>query len=72
MCRLHNPPHPGEVLRELSIDPHGGGGAGITQAAEALDVTRKKGSRHSLPVLADMKLSYSPIQLRPYTLYCFL
>jgi antitoxin HigA-1 len=36
--RMHNPPHPGEVLRELCIEPLG---ITVTEAAEALDVTRK-------------------------------
>ena len=36
--KMHNPPHPGEVLRELCIEPMG---ISITQAAEALGVTRK-------------------------------
>ena len=36
--KMHNPPHPGEILRELCIEPMG---LSITEAAEALDVTRK-------------------------------
>lgn len=36
--KMHNPPHPGEVLRELCIEPMG---LSITRAAEALGVTRK-------------------------------
>ena len=36
--KMHNPPHPGEVLRELCIEPLG---LSITQAAEALGVSRK-------------------------------
>lgn len=36
--KMHNPPHPGEVLRELCIDPLG---ISVTDAAEALGVTRK-------------------------------
>jgi addiction module HigA family antidote len=35
---MHNPPHPGEILRELCIEPLG---ITITEAAEALGVTRK-------------------------------
>ena len=35
---MHNPPHPGEVLNELCIKPVG---ASITDAAKALDVSRK-------------------------------
>ncbi len=36
--RMHNPPHPGEVLKELCIVPLG---ISITEAAEALGVSRK-------------------------------
>ncbi len=36
--KMHNPPHPGEVLRELCIEPLG---VSITDAAKALGVTRK-------------------------------
>jgi addiction module HigA family antidote len=36
--RLHNPPHPGEVLRELCLRPLG---LTVTQAAAALGVSRK-------------------------------
>jgi addiction module HigA family antidote len=36
--RMHNPPHPGEVLRELCLRPLG---ITITQAAAALGVSRK-------------------------------
>lgn len=36
--KMHNPPHPGEVLRELCIEPLG---LSITEAAEALGVSRK-------------------------------
>ena len=36
--RMHNPPHPGEVLKELCIDPLG---LSVTEAAEALGVSRK-------------------------------
>ncbi len=35
---MHNPPHPGEVIRELCIDPLG---LSVTDAAQALGVTRK-------------------------------
>ena len=38
MTRMHNPPHPGEVLRELCIEPLG---LSATEAAEGLGVTRK-------------------------------
>jgi antitoxin HigA-1 len=36
--RMHNPPHPGEVLRELCLEPLG---LTVTEAAAALDVSRK-------------------------------
>jgi len=36
--RMHNPPHPGEVLRELCLDPLG---LSVTESAEALGVSRK-------------------------------
>lgn len=36
--RMHNPPHPGEVLRELCLKPLG---VTVSQAAAALDVSRK-------------------------------
>ncbi|MDA1370831.1 MAG: HigA family addiction module antitoxin [Proteobacteria bacterium] len=36
--QMHNPPHPGEILRELCLDPMG---ISVTDAAEALGVSRK-------------------------------
>jgi len=35
---MHNPPHPGEVLRDLCIEPLG---ISVTEAAKALGVARK-------------------------------
>lgn len=35
---MHNPPHPGEVIRELCLEPLG---LTVTDAAEGLGVTRK-------------------------------
>jgi len=35
---MHNPPHPGEILKELCLKPLG---LTITEAAKALDVSRK-------------------------------
>lgn len=35
--RMHDPPHPGEILRELCLEPLG---LSIRQAAEALGVSR--------------------------------
>jgi addiction module HigA family antidote len=36
--KMHNPPHPGEVLRELCLKPLG---LTVTHVARALDVSRK-------------------------------
>ena len=36
--KMHNPPHPGEVLRELCLTPLG---VTVTDAARALGVSRK-------------------------------
>jgi antitoxin HigA-1 len=36
--KMHKPPHPGEILRELCLEPLG---LSITEAAEGLGVTRK-------------------------------
>lgn len=36
--QMHNPPHPGEVLRELCLEPLG---LTITEAASGLGVSRK-------------------------------
>lgn len=36
--KMYNPPHPGEVLRELCLKPLG---VTVTEAARALDVSRK-------------------------------
>ncbi len=36
--KMHNPPHPGEVLRELCLKPLG---LTVTEAATALGVSRK-------------------------------
>ena len=36
--RMHNPPHPGKVLRQLCLEPLG---LTVTQTAEALGVSRK-------------------------------
>lgn len=53
---MHNPAHPGEVLRELYLDPLG---ISITDAAKALGVTRKHVSaivNTRTPVSPDMAL----------------
>lgn len=36
--QMHNPPHPGEILRELCLEPLG---LSVTDAAKALGVSRK-------------------------------
>ncbi len=36
--RMHNPPHPGEIIRELCLEPLN---VSVTKAAQALGVTRK-------------------------------
>jgi len=36
--RMYNPPHPGEVIKSLCLEPLG---ITVTQAAEALGVSRK-------------------------------
>jgi antitoxin HigA-1 len=38
MPRMHNPPHPGEVVKELCLDPLG---LTVTSAAEGLGVARR-------------------------------
>ena len=35
---MHNPPHPGEIIRELCLEPLG---LSVTEAAESLGVSRK-------------------------------
>ncbi len=54
--RMHNPVHPGEILRELYLKPLG---ITITQAAAALGVTRKHVSaivNSRAPVTPDMAM----------------
>jgi addiction module HigA family antidote len=36
--KMHNPPHPGEVIKELCLEPLG---ISVTEAAEGLGVSRK-------------------------------
>ena len=36
--RMHNPPHPGEILKELCLEPLD---LSVTRAADALGVSRK-------------------------------
>lgn len=35
---MHNPPHPGEIIKELCIEPLG---LSVTEAAKSLGITRK-------------------------------
>lgn len=49
---MHNPPHPGEFIREICLEPFG---LTVTQAAECLGVTRK-----SLSELLNGKFGISP------------
>ena len=36
--KMHNPPHPGEIIREFCLEPLG---LSVTRAAEGLGVSRK-------------------------------
>lgn len=38
VMRMHNPPHPGSIIKALCLEPLG---VGVTQAARALGVSRK-------------------------------
>ena len=38
MSRMHDPPHPGEIIKELCLEPLG---LSVTNAAKGLGVTRK-------------------------------
>ena len=52
--RMHNPAHPGEILRQLYLEPMG---VTITEAADALGVSRKHLSAIAngrVPVTPDM------------------
>jgi addiction module antidote protein, HigA family len=50
--RMHNPPHPGEVLKELCLEPLG---LNVTEAAEALGVSRK-----TLSAIVNCRAGISP------------
>jgi len=50
---MYNPPHPGEVIRELCIDPLG---LSVTDAAKGLGVSRK-----ALSELLNGKSGISPL-----------
>lgn len=49
---MHNPPHPGEIVRELCLEPLG---LSITKAAEALGVSRK-----TLSAIVNQRAGISP------------
>lgn len=49
---MHNPPHPGEIIKELCLDPIG---LSVTKAAKALGVSRK-----TLSQLINAKAGISP------------
>lgn len=49
---MHNPPHPGEVLRELCIEPLG---ITVTDAAQSLGVSRK-----TLSAILNQRAGISP------------
>lgn len=36
--RMRNPPHPGEIIKRLCLEPLG---VSVTEAAQALDISRK-------------------------------
>jgi antitoxin HigA-1 len=38
MMKMYNPPHPGEIMKDLWLDP---AGISITEAAQAMAISRK-------------------------------
>jgi addiction module HigA family antidote len=52
MMQMYNPPHPGEILRELCLEPLG---LTVTRAAQALGVSRK-----TLSAILNGKAGISP------------
>ncbi len=60
--RMHNPPHPGEIIRELCVELLG---LTVTEAAKALKVTRK-----TLSTLLNGRAGISPeMALRLYKVF---
>ena len=60
--RMHNPPHPGEIIRDLCVEPLG---LTVTEAAKALKVTRK-----TLSTLLNGRAGISPeMALRLYRVF---
>ena len=49
---MHNPPHPGEILKQLCLEPLG---LTITEAAKALGISRK-----SLSAIVNCRSGISP------------
>ncbi|MBX3332327.1 MAG: HigA family addiction module antidote protein [Nitrospira sp.] len=52
MMRMHNPPHPGEIIKRLCLEPLG---VSVTEAAQALGVSRK-----TLSSILNARASISP------------
>ena len=52
MMQMHNPPHPGEILKELCLEPLN---LTVTKAAQALGVSRK-----TLSAILNGRSSISP------------
>ena len=50
--RMHNPPHPGEIIKSLCLEPLG---VSVTEAAKALGVSRK-----TLSAIVNGRASVSP------------
>ena len=60
--RMHNPPHPGKIIRELCVEPLG---LTVTEAAKSLKVTRK-----TLSTLLNGRAGISPeMALRLYRVF---
>lgn len=60
--RMHNPPHPGEIIRKICVEPLG---LTVTEAAKALKVTRK-----TLSTLLNCRAGISPeMALRLYRVF---
>jgi addiction module HigA family antidote len=51
--RMHNPPHPGEIIRELCLEPLG---LTVTEAARVLGVSKK-----TLSMILNGRAGISPI-----------
>ena len=49
---MHNPPHPGEIIREFCLEPLG---LSVTEAAKALGISRK-----TLSAIVNQRAGISP------------